>query len=193
MGGSGEFARQSQKPTGYKSNLGTSWGPDGLRHTPRTAALPDSIITMFLKQGTITKKTNDSCLKRHRRFCLPPTSQRPPGFETEVEAAAASRRNRTERAPCHWGFAFPQRSASSPYHKIVLAISYSHLHQRVTIVIQELGRMLGPLIAHLWKVWENTGRRPRTQIVHKNEERLFCRKSQHKQGRSPVAEHAGSS
>lgn len=70
-GGSGEFARQAQKPTGYKSNLGTSWGPDGLRHTPRTAALPDSIITMFLKQGTITKKTNDSCLKRHRRFCLP--------------------------------------------------------------------------------------------------------------------------
>lgn len=56
MGGSGEFARQSQKPTEYKSNLGTSWGPDGLRHTPRTAALPDSIITMFLKQGTITKR-----------------------------------------------------------------------------------------------------------------------------------------
>lgn len=55
-GGSGEFARQAQKPTGYKSNLGTSWGPDGLRHTPRTAALPDSIITMFLKQGTITKR-----------------------------------------------------------------------------------------------------------------------------------------
>lgn len=70
MGCTGKFTRQKQKPTGYKSNLGTSWGPDGLIHTPRTAVLSDSVITMFLKQRTVTKKINDSCLEKHISFCL---------------------------------------------------------------------------------------------------------------------------
>lgn len=40
----------SQRPAGYKGNLGTSWGPDGGVNMPRTAMISDSVITTFPKE-----------------------------------------------------------------------------------------------------------------------------------------------
>ena len=40
----------SQRPVGYKGNLGTSWGPDGGVNMPRTVMISDSVITTFPKE-----------------------------------------------------------------------------------------------------------------------------------------------